>query len=116
MGGRGPAGFRYEMFLDEKGDKETKANFEVAIDLLEMEKEYSVVKGAIALYVAPTNSSEKKRLRTILQEYGQKIEHKKEIQPQIDAIERYLRILETNIRQKKLENKEVFKKVRKKVK
>ena len=81
-----------------------------------MEKEYDVVRGAIALYLMPTNSLEKKRIKTILEEYGQKINPKKKLQPQVDVIERYLRILETNIRQKKLENAEIFKKVRKKVK
>lgn len=103
-------------YLDEKGDKETRDNFEIIIDVLEMEQEYNSIKGAVSLYILPTSTQDKQKLCAILEKYGQKIKADKELQPQIDIIERHLKILGTNIRQKKIQNDEIFKKVRKKVK
>lgn len=71
------------------------------VEILKMEVEYKTIFSCIDLY-AIVNSEDKKRLVKILSQYDQVINHKKELQPQIDKINNYLKVLKKNISQEKL--------------
>lgn len=104
------------VFLDAKGDKTTKDKFTTLIDLLEMEKEHSTIRAALHLLPLAEKKEAKERIVVVLKKHNQKIDINEKIEPQLLKIERYLKILSTNIRQKKLDNRELFKKVTKKIK
>lgn len=103
-------------YLDLSNDDSTKSNFLTILDLKAMEFEYKIISNCVNLFVSGVKASDKKKLQKILNEKGYNFNHKKNIAKQLERIINSLKILKTNISQKKLETEALFDKDQKKVK